>query len=650
MILGGFVTGRRRACACLVSVVATVGSLALVLPATSGASTLTWGPDLSAPVTLDTANGDHTAGENVNSPKPAIAPVSHSAEDLGVWNDGNRAPAGGQVLQVNVKGCAVEDKSAPTQDSTDPGPPAVTVPVNTIVFQSLVPSGSNWTAAATSGQFTLPFCSDSQNPDTGQPVNTSTVNQFQPVHMCIAPGGQVALHDIGGFIPSQDKGRDGGPWYTQGIPLAVIASASDTIDSFVGVGVSTYGPGLYGSGDTADESRSKAGYANNAAEQVQLQVIEGVGDDAYGQCPGGDAVEPSNANNVVCVTRSTGPNDPYGTCNTQQHPVRPPRNQSPPTISVSSNGALVPGNRMDATAGTWTQDPNQSFISYAYQWEDCDSGGANCTPIGGQASKNPYYYATTGDVGHTIEVAASATNNANAEGPVNSSPTSVVSTVPLPQITSFKLNPSTWNEAASSVITYGDSENATSIFTVLQNGSVVRTFRHDDGIKNGIPLGGLSAGRYQLQVTPTYLGAVGPAQTLPFTITSATPVVTSVKINPSSFNSAKGATVTYVDSVAGNEALSVVQCQKRKKGVCTKYKTFKTIRHSDRAGANGVKLAGVAVGHYQLELVSTYAGHKSLPVFTSFAAKLVKSKRRHKRHDVRHTTLALGGGVAAIFG
>ncbi len=66
-------------------------------------------------------------------------------------------------------------------------------------------------------------------------------------------------------------------------------------------------------------------------------------------------------------------------------------------------------------------------------------------------------------------------------------------------------------------------------------------------------------------------------------------MVTNLKVNPSSFNAAKGATVTYTDTVPGNAVLSVVQCQKKKKGVCAKYKTFKTVRHTDRAGSNGAE-------------------------------------------------------------
>jgi hypothetical protein len=221
-------------------------------------------------------------------------------------------------------------------------------------------------------------------------------------------------------------------------------------------------------------------------------------------------------------------------------------------------------------------------------------------------------------------------------------------------ITSLKLNPSTWNESQSSVITYFDTETSNTTIQILEKGVVVKTIRNTDRAKqyggNGIRLGGLPAGSYTLMLTPVNRGTPGQVQTLSFTVTSATPVITHLKVNPSSFNASKGATVTYIDSVSGNSVLSVVQCQKKKKGVCTKYKTFKTVRHTDRAGANGVKLTGVAVGHYQLMLVSTYAGHKSLPTLTPITAKLVKSRRHRARHDLRHSTLQLGAGVASMFG
>jgi hypothetical protein len=483
------------------------------------------------------------------------------------------------------------------------------------------------------------------------------VTTFQPLHLCVAPGDVAGFYNVGGFIPN----NNGPSWYPQGTPFKVMAASvqGSSMDSFADASLAPTSNGafVYAPGDrpVVNGGNQNTGWGQETNQELQLQVIEGVGDDAYGNCPGGDAVEPIDSNAVQCVTRSTGPNDPYGSCNRQNQPVRPPRNLSAPTISVSSNGAPVsgaplPGNRMDATTGTWTQDPNQNFITYAYQWEDCDSNGANCTAIGGQAGVNPYYYVTNGDVGHTIEVAVRATNTANTAGPATSAPTQVVAGPNAPVITLLKLNPSTWNEAQSTVITYFDTEASNTTIQILQKGVVVKTIRYTDRAKqyggNGVKLGGLPAGSYQLVLTANNRGTLGQVQTLSFTVTSATPVITHPKVNPSSFNASKGATVTYTDSLSGSTVLNVVQCEKKKKGVCTKYKTFKTVRHSDRAGANGVKLAGVAVGHYQLKIVSTYAGRKSLPVLTPFTAKLVRSRR----HEMRHTTLQLGAGVASIFG
>jgi hypothetical protein len=699
---GGFrlrCSGRRTQ---LVAAIAATAAVAVVLPAASGATVLApWGSNLAATPTLDTANGatqftnDEPASSFYGQPVDEAIPTNftptpgctrsfvyhnlgvavpcsnwtHTGADIAVWNThvaggSATAPAGGQVLAVKVKGCTIEDPSAPVQYSQVPG--EAKVPIGSIEFQDLTPNGdgsytSHSTAPGPSGVgFQVPFCSNPQDPSTGS-VSTSTVTTDVPAHFCVNQGDVVGIFQSGGFIPggANTPYLNDGNWYTQGAPVMIMASINGSgMDSFTDADVpNRANPPTY-SPNAPQPRGDNSGWGQESNQEVQLQVIEAVGDDAYGLCPGGDAVEPASSNSVQCVTRSTGPNDPYGSCNAQNQPVRPPRNLSAPTIAVSSNGAAVagaplPGNRMDATPGTWTQDPNQSFIRYAYHWEDCDSNGANCAPIGGQAGINPYYYVTNGDVGHTIEVAVTATNTANTEGPASSAPTQVVAGPSVPVISNLKLNPSTWNEASSTVITYDDTEAANTTITVLKNGVVVKTLSHTDTAKqyggNGIKLAGLPAGSYQLQVTPSNRGTLGQPQTLSFTVTSATPVITSLRVNPSSFNASRGATVTYVDSVAGNAVLSVVKCKKRKKGVCTKYKTFKTVRHTDRAGANGVKLAGVAVGHYQLKIVSYYAGRTGLPVLTPFTARLMKSKRHHRRHELRHSTLQISANVAILF-
>jgi hypothetical protein len=658
----GLIQARSGRCVRLVSLIAAFGCIGIVLPAASGAAVLApWGSNLSATPTMDTANGatfdtgdlpltdtrgnagvDQTIYTGFTEPCTRSSAQCdnwmHSGADNTEWNTsvagGSAAAAqGGQVLELRVKGCAVKDTTAP------PSQTSAGVPVNTIEFQSLTPqSGGSYKANVTAGRFQLPFCSDTSS-------GPNTVTTYQPIHLCVAAGDTVSFYDIGGSIVP-DSGLS---WYPQGVPFEVIAPVrGSNMDSFTDADIanSVYAPGSQPRGNNS-------GWGQEQSQEVMLQVIEGVGDDAYGLCPGGQAVEPTDSNAVICVLHPTNVGDPYGTCNAQQQPVRPPRNTAPPTVAVSSNGkpvtgSPVPGNRVDAAPGTWSSDPNQSFIKYAYQWQDCDSNGTNCTPIGGQVGKNPYYYATPGDVGQTIEVAVSATNNANTAGPASSAPTGVVGGPNTPVITSLKLNPSIWNEAQSSTITYYDSEAAAATIKVLQNGTIVKTLAHTDTAKqyggNGIKLAGLAAGSYQLQVSANNKGTVGRTATLSFAVTSALPVITSPRVNPSSFNSAKGATVTYADSQPGNATLRVLHCssKKGKKGkratkhttqqnACANAKVLKTIHHPDRAGANGVKLTGVAPGRYQLQITATYAGRKSTPVQTPITSKLV----RGKRHAIR---------------
>jgi predicted actin-binding protein len=362
----------------------------LALPAAADGSTTTWGSNLSVTPTRDTANN--------------ISPAGHNAEDTSVWNTtiggsdtAPYAPAGGQVLSVSVKGCAVEDLSAPPSQTSQG------VPVNTILFQTLQPGG-NMNVTATSGEFQLPFCSASVTPDT--------VSTFVPVHMCIAQGATVDFHDIGGFIPAQG-GK--GPWYPQGVPFEVLAPATvplSSVASWIGVGVSTYGPGVYG---PQELNPAGAGYGSVRGEELQLQVSEGTGEDAYGLCPGGKAVEPTNSNTVICVIGG-GSTEGHPPCDGNGNPVLPPANQSPPKIS----GTTQVGFALILTHGTWSNSPGK----YSDQWQRCDSSGSNCTAISG--ATNASYHPASADVGHRIRVGESASNAAGTTGPTYSSPSAVI--------------------------------------------------------------------------------------------------------------------------------------------------------------------------------------------------------------------------------
>ena len=100
-------------------------------------------------------------------------------------------------------------------------------------------------------------------------------------------------------------------------------------------------------------------------------------------------------------------------------PVQPPVNTSPPTIS----GQTVVGDTLTAANGVWSNGPT----GYSYQWQDCDSSGANCSSISGATSSS--YKLASSDAGGTIDVVVTASNSAGS-GQATSVATAVV-TVPV---------------------------------------------------------------------------------------------------------------------------------------------------------------------------------------------------------------------------
>ncbi len=80
-------------------------------------------------------------------------------------------------------------------------------------------------------------------------------------------------------------------------------------------------------------------------------------------------------------------------------------NVTPPAIT----GSAVRGSTLTSSQGTWTF--SLDYLTYAYQWERCDSGGASCVDIGGATSQT--YVVQNADVGSTIRVKVTATEHSN---------------------------------------------------------------------------------------------------------------------------------------------------------------------------------------------------------------------------------------------
>src|SRR5262249_57212551 len=101
-------------------------------------------------------------------------------------------------------------------------------------------------------------------------------------------------------------------------------------------------------------------------------------------------------------------------------PPGPPASTNPPRLS----GQAQQGKTLTASAGSWTGAPT----AFAYQWQRCDSAGANCAAIA--LATTASYTAVEADVGKTLRVSVTATNEAGPSAPATSSQSAVVKEIP----------------------------------------------------------------------------------------------------------------------------------------------------------------------------------------------------------------------------
>jgi hypothetical protein len=99
----------------------------------------------------------------------------------------------------------------------------------------------------------------------------------------------------------------------------------------------------------------------------------------------------------------------------------PPSNTAPPTIS----GIARDGQTLTASTGSWNGSPP---ISYAYQWESCNSSGGSCASISGATSSS--YTITHEEVGHTIRVKVTASNSAGEASATSAATGTVAAAAP----------------------------------------------------------------------------------------------------------------------------------------------------------------------------------------------------------------------------
>ena len=133
---------------------------------------------------------------------------------------------------------------------------------------------------------------------------------------------------------------------------------------------------------------------------------------------------PANSGAGATGSDSSGGGGSSTTTNPLPTLTLPPVNLGAPAIS----GTAQAGQTLSSSNGTWLD----SAATYAYQWEDCDSLGNNCSNSGGATSSG--YTLGAGDVGHTIRVVVTASNSAGSASST-SSQTEVVAAPPAPTVT-----------------------------------------------------------------------------------------------------------------------------------------------------------------------------------------------------------------------
>ncbi|HUH80609.1 MAG TPA: hypothetical protein VLZ06_04715, partial [Solirubrobacteraceae bacterium] len=104
-----------------------------------------------------------------------------------------------------------------------------------------------------------------------------------------------------------------------------------------------------------------------------------------------------------------------------------PENTSAPTISDPPQPQA--GQTLSAQPGEWATPDGAGATTYTFQWQDCNTGGGECAAIPGAQAAT--YTPTLSDVGHTLRVRASASDN-DGTSSQESEPTAVITAAPTP--------------------------------------------------------------------------------------------------------------------------------------------------------------------------------------------------------------------------
>jgi hypothetical protein len=272
----------------------------------------------------------------------------------------------------------------------------------------------------------------------------------------------LASADVGGTIAVVVTASNaGGQVSASASPTAVIQATPPSVSAAPTIS------GLAQEGQTLTATSGTWSGTTPIAYSYQWQTCEPTGADC-GPIAGATsttyAVTASDVGTTIRVlvtaTNSAGSvSDFSAATGVVQSASAPPTNTSPPTIS----GTPQAGQPLTASPGSWN---GAQPMSFAYQWQRCNSSGADCSAISGATSTG--YTATTADVGTTLEVVVTATNTPGT-ATATSAPTATVQSVPAQTLLSDGFESGNFS-AWSTVTTAGDGA-ATVQSAIVSTGS-----------------------------------------------------------------------------------------------------------------------------------------------------------------------------------
>jgi hypothetical protein len=226
-------------------------------------------------------------------------------------------------------------------------------------------------------------------------------------------------------VAAAGNGGSSAPMYPAAIPGVVSVAASDQNDALTSY--SEYGSwvDLAAPGQTVSTLLDGT-YNAVGGTSIASPAVAGIAGLLFSAQPAATPADVANAlvttTDPTTGTRATahGRVDAYGAVTALTGGASDPAPAAPSPLAVPTiSGTAQSGQTLTASTGSWSGSPT----SYGYQWQRCDSAGANCADVPGATAST--YALAAADVGCTVRVAVVATN-AGGSASATSAPTAVV--------------------------------------------------------------------------------------------------------------------------------------------------------------------------------------------------------------------------------